>query len=291
MYKYVVISIIIIIILIILIKYIDYYLYKYFYKLYIFEQKSNDIEIINKFNTNNNNKVISLSLFGDNPYYYNHAYKMKDDLPKYFPDWELRIYIHYKTPASIIKKFIEKGCQVIIIKQDNMTPSDSTFWRFLAAQDNIIFLCRDVDYQLNNFDYNQVNKWLKEDKTYFMKYLCTHSSLKFELLIRGIHSSFHAGFWGGRNRCVPNILEKINNYKYRKHWRRDELFLENIIWEEDVKNKGITIIFDYKMGKMTKKFIQPYIKIRQLEYDNPMEKYLKSQSVIGRLKKVFEYFE
>jgi len=290
MYIFIVIFIIVLLILIILAKYIDYYLYKYFYKLYIFEKKSDDIQIINKFNTNNNNKVISLSLFGDNPYYYNHAYKMKNDLPKYFPNWELRIYIHYKTPAFVIKKFIEKGCQVIIIKQDNMTPSDSTFWRFLAAQDNIIFMCRDVDYQLNDFDYQQVNKWLKEDKTYFMKYLCTHSSLKFELLIRGIHSSFHAGFWGGRNRCVPNILEKMNNYKYRKHWRRDELFLENVIWEEDVKKKGITIVFDYRMGKIAKKFDQSYIKIRQLEYENPMQNYLKSQSITGRLKKVFEYF-
>jgi hypothetical protein len=289
MYKYFLIFVIILIILLITFKIIDYFFYKYFYKIYIFETKSDDIKIANKFNMNNNNKVISLSLFGDNPYYYNHAYKMKDDLPKYFPDWELRIYIHYKTPSFIIKKFIEKGCQVIIIKQDNMTPSDSTFWRFLAAQDDVIFMCRDVDYQLNNFDYQQVNKWLNEDNTKFIKYLCTYSSLKFELLIRGIHSSFHAGFWGGRNRCVPNILEKINNYKYRKHWRRDELFLENVIWEEDVKKKGITIVFDYKMGKIAKKFIQSYIKIRQLEYENPMENYLKSQSVTDRLKKVFSY--
>ena len=184
MYKYIVLLILIIIILLILLKYIDYYWYKLFYKLYIFEQKSNDIQILNKFNTNNNNKVISLSLFGDNPYYYNHAYKMKDDLPKYFPDWELRIYIHYKTPAFVIKKFIEKGCQVIIVQQDNMTPSDSTFWRFLAAQDDVIFMCRDVDYQLNDFDYQQVNQWIRKDKTSFMKYLCTHSSLKLELLIR-----------------------------------------------------------------------------------------------------------
>ena len=69
MYKYFVLSILIIIILLILLKYIDYYWYKYFYKLYFFESKSQDIQIINKFNTNNNNKVISLSLFGDNPYY------------------------------------------------------------------------------------------------------------------------------------------------------------------------------------------------------------------------------
>ena len=288
MYKYIIIFIIVIIV-IILIKYIDYYWYKYFYKLYFFESKSDDIQIINKFNTNNNNKVISLSLFGDNPYYYNHAYKMKDDLPKYFPDWELRIYIHYKTPSFIIKKFIEKGCQVIIIKQDNMTPSDSTFWRFLAAQDNVIFLCRDVDYQLNYFDYEQVNKWLKEDKTYFIKYLFTNAILRIEFLIRGIHSSFHAGFWGGRNRCVPNMLEKINNYKYRKHWRRDELFLEKIIWEDDVKKKGITIIFDNKIGNIIKKFNQPYITIRKLEYENPIPQYLKSQSITGRLKKVFGY--
>jgi len=288
MYKYIIIFIIVLLILIILAKYIDYYWYKYFYKLYFFESKSDDIQILNKFNTNNNNKVISLSLFGDNPYYYNHAYKMKKDLPKYFPDWELRIYIHYKTPAFIIKKFIDRGCQVIIIRQDNMTPSDSTFWRFLAAQDNIVFMCRDVDYQLNDFDYQQVNKWIKEDKTYFMKYLCSNNRIKFEILIKGINL-FHAGFWGGRNRCVPNILEKINNYKYRKHWRRDELFLENVIWEENVKKKGITIVFDYGMGKIAKKFIQSYIKIRQLEYENPMQNYLKSQSITGRLKKVFGY--
>jgi hypothetical protein len=290
MYKNIVIFIVILIILCILAKIIDFYLYKYFYKIYFFESKSQDIQIINKFNTNNNNKVISLSLFGDNPYYYNHAYKMKDDLPKYFPNWELRIYIHYKTPAFIINKFIKKGCQVIVIQQDNMTASDSTFWRFLAAEDNVIFMCRDVDYQLNNFDYQQVTKWMKEDNTYFIKYLCSTSQIKLELLIRGI-KLFHAGFWGGRNRCVPNILEKINNYKNRKHWRRDELFLENIIWEEYIKNKGITILFDYKMGKIAKKFIKPYIKIRQLEYENPMETYLKIQSVTGRLKKVFEYFE
>ena len=287
MYKYFVLSILIIIILLILLKYIDYYWYKYFYKLYFFESKSQDIQIINKFNTNNNNKVISLSLFGDNPYYYNHAYKMKDDLPKYFPDWELRIYIHYKTPLFVIKKFIEKGCQVIIIKQDNMTPSDSTFWRFLAAQDNIIFICRDVDYELNYFDYEQVTKWINEDNTYFMKYITVNS--KFEFKIRGINSSFHAGFWGGRNRCVPNILEKINNYKYRRHWRRDELFLENVIWEEDVKKKGITIVFCYDFRDIIKKFMQPYIKVRQLELEHPMQQYLKIQSVKGRFKKLLGY--
>ena len=43
------------------------------------------------------------------------------------------------------------------------------------------------------------------------------------------------------------------------------------------------------MGKLAKKFIQPYIKIRQLEYNNPIETYLKNQSVTGRLKKIFDY--
>ena len=290
MYKYIVLLILIIIILLILLKYIDYYWYKLFYKLYIFEQTSNDIQILNKFNTNNNNKVISLSLFGDNPYYYNHAYKMKNDLPKYFPDWELRIYVHYKTPSFVIKKFIEKGCQVVIIQQDNVTPSDSTFWRFLAAQDDVIFMSRDVDYQLNDFDYQQVNIWLKEDNTYFMKYLNKNFILNLELILRNIHSPFYAGFWGGRNRCVPNMLEEINNYKYRKHWRRDELFLETIIWEKHVQKKNITIIIDNKIGKLAKKLIRPYVKIRQLESENKAKNYVKSQSLFSKIKKVIEYF-
>jgi hypothetical protein len=290
MYIYIIIFIIILIILIILAKYIDnYWWYKLFYKLYIFETASNDIIIANKFNTNNNDKVISLSLFGDNPYYYNHAYKMKDDLPKYFPNWELRIYIHYKTPTFVIKKFIDKGCQVIIIKQENMTASDCTFWRFLAAQDDVVFLSRDVDYKLNYFDYEQVTKWINEDNTHFIKYLQTNSVHLTKISLIGI-KIFQAGFWGGRNRCVPNMLEKINNYKFRKHWMKDELFLENIIWEEDIKKKGITVVFDYNIGNLIKKFIQPYIKIRKLEYDNPMHTYLKNQSnIFSKLKKFFKY--
>ena len=72
MYKYVFIVILVILILIILAKYIDYYLYKYFYKLYIFETKSDNIQIINKFNTNNNNKVGSNSLGATFSFYFGH---------------------------------------------------------------------------------------------------------------------------------------------------------------------------------------------------------------------------
>lgn len=288
MYKYIVIFIIILTIIIILAKYIDYYLYKYFYKLYIFETKSNNIQIMNKYNTNNNNKVISISLFGDNPYYYNYAYKIKDDLPRYFPNWELRIYIHYKTPEFVIKKFIDKGCQVIIIKQDNMTPSDSTFWRFLAAQDDVIFISRDADYQLNDFDYQLVNMWL-EDKTYFMKYLNKDFLINLELKIRKIHSPFYAGFWGGRNRCVPDMLEQINNYKYRKHWRRDEIFLETIIWERYITKRSITIFIDNKLSKNINRLLRPYVKIRQLDGINKSKDYVKSQSLFAKIKKLFSY--
>lgn len=287
MYKYILISVIIIIIIIFLIKFIDYVGYKMLYKMYLFESKSEDIVIMNKFNTTNNNKVISLSLYGNNPYYYKSAFKIKEDIPQYFPNWELRLYIHYKAPIKIIREFIDKGCQVIIIKQDNVTPSDSTFWRFLAAQDNVTFLSRDADYQLNDFDYKQVTRWMKEDKTDFIKYMHTNAMNNLEMIIRG-DKVFYAGLWGGRNKCVPDMLNRINANKYRRHWRSDELFLETIIWEKYCKDRGITVVIDKKGIK--KIFNKSYINLHILDGSSPLRRYIQRPDFGGRVKKMIEFF-
>jgi perosamine synthetase len=78
-------------------------------------------------------------------------------------------------------------------------------------------------------------------------------------------------------------------------WNMDVNKIEQLITK---KTKAILVPHIYGLPvdmdpliKIAKKFIKPYIKVRQLEYDNPMQKYLKFQSVTGRLKKVFEYFE
>lgn len=287
--------IIILILLIFLIKIIDKEFYKSFNKIYFWEKSSNDLEILGRYGINREDrKIISVSLFGKKEYYFNNARKMLKNISREFPGWKLRIYIHYKVDPKIITEFIEKGAQIVIIKQDNVTPSDSTFWRFLPAEEDIIFICRDVDYNLNREDFLLVEDWIKNSKNKFMKYQARVKNWKIlnlfykDFLIK----NFWAGFWGGKGRCIPDILDRINNFKYRKHWHSDELFLETIIWDNYVKKYGISIYFHNYYSKQLKRLRNKVTKDKIDIYLSNVNfnSYLKQMESGEKIKKFFEYF-
>ena len=292
-------QIILIIILIIIfisaiLKLLDYGFYKQLYLIYFLQTPSSPISILGRHNVNpNDKKIISLSLFGNREYYFNHVRKMSNDVKTYFPGWKIRIYIHYKVKSNIIEDFIKRDCQIFIVKQDNVTPSDSTFWRFLAAEDDVIFISRDVDYQLNHQDYQLTENWIKDGKTKFIKYMPSCWKDRFFLgnfnhkyLVR----NFWAGFWGGRDRCVPDMLDRINNFRFRKHWHSDELFLETIIWNEYCKNTNIKVIMDKSYYK--KKLIEKKEDFVEIEFaDLLLKDKLKKMEGVASIKKFIEFYE
>lgn len=298
MWKYIIIApivIVLIIALLVLLKIIDKEYYKSFHKVYFWEKDSDDLEILGKYGVNKKDKkIISVSLFGDKEYYFDNAREMLKDIPIYFPGWKLRIHMHYKVNPKIISEFLENGSQIYIIKQENMTPSDSTFWRFLPAGEDVIFISRDVDYKLNNEDYNVVEDWIKNSKNKFIKYQAKINLWKILALFYRdfLLKNFFAGFWGGKEKCIPNILDVINNFKKRKHWHSDELFLETIIWNNFVKKYGISIYYH--------KIYTKYIDILKNKYKNKkidiylsqvdFNKYLKHMKGNKKIKKLFEYF-
>jgi hypothetical protein len=278
------------------IKLLDYSFYKQLYLIYFLQTPSSPIEIIGKYNVSpNDKKIISLSLFGKKQYYFNNIRKMCIDVKKYFPKWKIRIYIHHLVNPNIIQEFIQKNCQVFIVKQDNVTPSDSTFWRFLAAQDNVIFISRDVDYQLNHQDYQLTEKWIKEDKTKFIKYMPLCNKDKYVLGYTNskyLMRNFWAGFWGGRDKCVPDMLDKINEFKYRKHWHSDELFLETIIWNKYIGDKGVKLIMDNYYKNLGKKIYKQKQNFIQLEFiDLKLKNKLKKMTGKEAVNKFIEFYD
>lgn len=236
------------------------YCYKAIYKIYFWDPISSNISILNKFNINpSNKKIISVSLFGTKQKYFDGARKMMNDIDNVFPGWKLRVYMHYRVPVEIIDEFKNRECQLVIVKQDNVTPSDSTFWRFLAAEDDVIFLSRDVDYNLNKYDYYLTNMWIKDNDTKFMRY-DFYRILKLDMKFLGVNV-FAAGLWGGRDRCVPNMLELINNFKRRSRWHSDEVFLETKMLPY-IKEKKITIFVDkfvYSKRIYNKDYVRKYV--------------------------------
>jgi len=292
--KFIVIFFIILVIVLLIIKLVSFNCYYFLHKYYIWEKKSDDIEIIGKYNIDpKQKKIISVSLFGTNNLYFDGALQIKDDIPKYFPGWQLRVYMHYKVDPKIIDKFLKKGVQVIMIKQDNVTPSDSTFWRFLAAEDDIIFISRDADYKLNEYDYIMTEKWINDGSTKFFKFLFfDYSKIFYWIGIKMIGNGLiHAGRWGGRDRCVPDMLERINNFKKRKHWHSDEVFLQSVITEKQMQNKGIMIYLDYRGQNMQEYFLGNNIKLKFIPEHYELKKYDLKENNKKRFAKLFEYFK
>lgn len=298
MWKYIIIApivIVLIIVLLVLLKIVDKEYYKSFHRIYFWEKDSDDLEILGKYGVNKKDKkIISVSLFGDKEYYFDHARKMLKDIPIYFPGWKLRIHMHYKVNSKIIEEFLENGSQVYIIKQEKMTPSDSTFWRFLPAGEDVTFISRDVDYKLNKEDFNLVEEWIKTSNHKFMKYQAKIKNWKILALFYRdfLLKNFWAGFWGGRGKCIPNALDVINNFKKRRHWHSDELFLETTVWDNYIKKYGISIyyhnLFTNNINYLKNKYENKKIDIILSQVD--FNKYLKIMDQKEQIKKLLEYF-
>lgn len=291
--KLIIIIFTILLFLIILVRIITFNCYYFLHKYYFWEKSSDDIEIIGKYNLDPlQKKIISVSLFGTNPIYFDGAMRMKRDLPKVFPGWELRIYMHYKVDPEIINKFLKTGAQVFIVKQDNVTPSDCTFWRFLAAGDDVIFLSRDVDYILNGYDYWMAERWIEAGTTKFCKYIFyDHSKFFYGVGLKMIGNNlFHAGRWGGRDRCVPDILMRINKFKKRRHWHSDEVFLQTIINDEYIKKEGITVYLEENDKNFEEYFGDDYIDLEVVPDYYNLKKYDIAENSQKKINKIFEYF-
>jgi len=101
-------------------------------------------------------KLISMSVYGDNPMYLQGAVLNARLLPEVYPGWTLRMYCDRRIDASEMK---ELGCQVVSMPISRR--HSGMFWRFLAAwdpeADRVIF--RDSDSRFNVREVAAVREW------------------------------------------------------------------------------------------------------------------------------------
>jgi protein O-GlcNAc transferase len=75
-------------------------------------------------------KVISFSLWGDNPKYTMGAIKNSLLRNKFYPEWEMRVYHDSSVPSYILEEL--KGNNVKLVERDNQNHSNA-MWRFSPA--------------------------------------------------------------------------------------------------------------------------------------------------------------
>ena len=160
-------------------------------------------------------KVISFSLWGENPIYNVGAVKNAELAKEIYPDWTCRYYLGKSVPPPIIQELKDFNNTEIFIMNE---PGNWTgmFWRFYPASDPDVdvMVSRDTDSRLNLREKAAVDEWLKSDKDFHI--MRDHPQHATEIL---------GGMWGVRNRLLFNMVDMINDYIKGDFWQVDQNFL------------------------------------------------------------------
>jgi len=164
-------------------------------------------------------KIISFSLWGDNPTYTIGAIKQSALAKKHYPDWVCRFYVSDCVPEDIINTIRSQDNTEII----NMGPGNWTamFWRFYPAseKDVDVMISRDTDSRLNSRESAAVHEWVKSEKAFHI--MRDHPQHRIEIL---------GGMWGVKGNILENLKELIDRYDKGDFWQVDQNFLKEMVF-------------------------------------------------------------
>jgi len=136
-------------------------------------------------------KVIGVSLYGNDPLYYESIKIVSKLVQKYYPHWIIRIYYDYSINQTIICELeclIENNIDFCNINEIPFGSSISNVWnakhmhkmswRWLPIGDDFVdyFMSRDTDAWINDREYESVQVWLKSNKLFHIMrglYICS----------------------------------------------------------------------------------------------------------------------
>jgi hypothetical protein len=168
-------------------------------------------------------KVISFSLYGDNPIYTIGCIKNAKLLDKIFKGWEMWVYHNNTVPDHILNEL--KNLNVKLINTNEHKEYFGSLWRFRPLLDNNVeyFISRDCDSRISQRDETAVNEWINSGKKFHVlrEHPIGHGWL------------INAGMWGSKGGSIPNFDFLINDYlsKNERTWDKsiDQCFLRDVV--------------------------------------------------------------
>ena len=165
-------------------------------------------------------KIISFSLWGNDPKYTIGAIENAKLAKEIYPDWTCRFYVGTSTFDDIWDTLDSFDNTELI---DMGIPGDWTgmFWRFYPASENDVdvFISRDTDSRLTVREKIAVDEWILSDKgMHIMRDHPYHNSL-----VMG-------GMWGMKKGTFPKMKEMIKTYIKGDFWQVDQNFLNQIVY-------------------------------------------------------------
>lgn len=161
-------------------------------------------------------KVISFSLWGDNPKYTFGAIRNIELAKSIYPEWICRFYIADSVPIDFVEK-LTNFTDVEIIHKSNEKPGwTNAFWRYSSSYDESvdISIFRDCDSRLNSREKYAVDEWLNSTKTFHI--MRDHPYHKFHML---------GGMWGYKKNDTYDMKKIFDMFSPTdSYWTEYEFF-------------------------------------------------------------------
>ena len=168
-------------------------------------------------------RVLSFSLYGDNPIYTIGCVKNAILHKSIFKKFEMWVYHNNTVPKNILDELVELGVKLINTNEDN--GFFGSLWRFRPISEKGVeyFISRDCDSRISFRDEIGVNEWIESNKNFHI--LREHPY--------GHGWLMNAGMWGGKGGSIENINELIINYLLNNNRSFDksidQCFLRDVI--------------------------------------------------------------
>jgi hypothetical protein len=165
-------------------------------------------------------KVISFSLWGDDPKYCVGAIKNAGLAKEFYPGWLCRYHVGKSTPRQYIEALSCMENTEIFLRSEEGN-WEGMFWRFLDASDPGVgvMISRDTDSRLNKRESQAVREWLESDKKFHI--MRDHPYHATEIL---------GGMWGVKNPFLINMKILVDKFIKGDYWQVDQNFLKTIIY-------------------------------------------------------------
>ena len=191
-------------------------------------------------------KVISFSLWGNNPTYNIGAIKNAELAKEFYPDFECWFYIHQETvPEDTIKKLQEFNNTKIIFKSGDLNKIKPMMWRFESIDDPEveIMLSRDTDSRFLLREKLAVNEWLNSTNLFHI--MRDHPHHNFVIL---------GGMFGSKKiPQLPSWSNVMKNFIQEGDRNYDQNFLRDYIYPI-IKNNSTIHASCHKMEPHAKNF-------------------------------------
>ncbi len=192
-------------------------------------------------------RIISYSLWGDDPKYTHGAIRNAELASVIYPGWACRFYVNH-IPESIFRKL--KSLNVEIKQENGIADWRGMFWRFQSSYDPEvdISIFRDCDSRLSQREKAAVEDWIKSDKNFHI--MRDHPFHQYPIL---------GGMWGYKKNSKYDMQSLFEQFLPTDNYGTDYTFFQQILYPIIAEDKMVHDEFFDKKSFPTKRIGQEFV--------------------------------